>query len=74
MLAGIEVDYYGSPTPVNQIASISIPEPRQLLIKPFDRSCVKDIEKAIQSKDSNVIGDLWKKLGSEPIVNRFLHP
>ena len=47
MLNGIEVDYYGSPTPVNQIASITSPEPRQLLIKPYDRNDVKNIITAI---------------------------
>jgi len=47
LLNGIEVDYYGSPTPLNQIASISVQEGRTLVIKPFDSSSLKDIEKAI---------------------------
>jgi ribosome recycling factor len=47
----LSVEYYGQPTPLIQLASISVPEPRQLLIKPFDPSSVKDIEKAIQSSD-----------------------
>lgn len=51
MLAGIEVDYYGSPTPINQISSISVPEPRQLLIKPYDRNDVKNICAAITASD-----------------------
>ena len=51
MLNGIEVDYYGSPTPINQIASISIPEPRQLLIKPYDKNDVKNIVSAIHASD-----------------------
>lgn len=46
-LDGIMVDYYGSMTPLKQLATISVPEARQLLIKPFDRSCLKGIEKAI---------------------------
>lgn len=46
-LDGITVDYYGSPTPLKQLATISVPEARQLLIKPFDRSCLGAIEKAI---------------------------
>ena len=46
-LDGISVDYYGSQTPLKQLATISVPEARQLLIKPFDRSCLAAIEKAI---------------------------
>ena len=46
-LDGISVDYYGSMTPLKQLATISVPEARQLLIKPFDRGSLKDIEKAI---------------------------
>ncbi len=46
-LDGIMVDYYGSMTPLKQLATISVPEARQLLIKPFDKGCLKDIEKAI---------------------------
>lgn len=46
-LDGIVVDYYGSMTPLKQLATISVPEARQLLIKPFDKGCLKDIEKAI---------------------------
>lgn len=46
-LDGIAVEYYGSMTPLKQLATISVPEARQLLIKPFDRGCLKDIEKAI---------------------------
>lgn len=54
MLAGIEVDYYGSPTPINQIASVSIPEPRQLLIKPYDKNDVKSIVSAINASDLGI--------------------
>src|SRR5574344_2431729 len=46
-LEGIMVEYYGSMTPLKQLATISVPEARQLLIKPFDKGCLKDIEKAI---------------------------
>jgi ribosome recycling factor len=45
------VEYYGQPTPLIQLASISVPEPRQLLIKPFDPGSLKDIERAIQTSD-----------------------
>ena len=47
MLDGITVDYYGVQTPLKQLANISIPEARQLMIKPFDRSRLNTIEKAI---------------------------
>ena len=51
MLDGIEVDYYGSPTPINQIASINVQEGRTLVIKPYDRNSLKDIERAINTSD-----------------------
>ncbi|MEE2888006.1 MAG: ribosome recycling factor [Planctomycetota bacterium] len=47
----IKVDYYGSPTPLNQLAHISVPEARQLLVKPFDPSAIKEIERAILVSD-----------------------
>ena len=47
----LSVEYYGSPVPLIQLATIGVPEPRQLLIKPFDGGSIKDIEKAIQSSD-----------------------
>lgn len=47
LLDGLMVDYYGTPTPVNQLASLSIPEPRQIVIQPWDSRAVPDIEKAI---------------------------
>jgi ribosome recycling factor len=47
----LSVEYYGVPTPLQQLATFSVPEPRQILIKPFDASSIKDIERAIQSSD-----------------------
>ena len=47
----LSVEYYGSPVPLIQLATISVPEPRQLLIKPFDAGSIKDIDRAIQSSD-----------------------
>ena len=47
MLEGIMVEYYGTPTPLKSLANISVPEARQLSIKPFDKSCLGSIEKAI---------------------------
>lgn len=46
-LDGVMVEYYGSMTPLKQLATISVPEARQLLIKPFDKGCLSAIEKAI---------------------------
>jgi ribosome recycling factor len=50
----ITVEYYGAPVPIQQIASISVPEARQLLIKPHDRSSLEAIEKAIRDSDLGV--------------------
>ncbi len=47
MLNGVMVDFYGSPTPIASIANITVPEARQLFVKPFDRSTLKNIEHAI---------------------------
>ena len=47
----LEVEYYGTPTQLQQLATISVPEPRQLLIKPFDPGSLKDIERAIQASE-----------------------
>lgn len=47
----IRVEYYGTPTPLNQMAHISIPEARQILIKPFDASILKEVERAILKSD-----------------------
>ena len=54
VLDKITVDYYGSPTPINQVAAISSPDPRSLLIKPWDGSILKAIEKAIQTSDLGI--------------------
>ena len=54
LLDRIQVDYYGALTPVNQIASINIPEARILMITPFDKNSLQDIEKAIQASDIGI--------------------
>ena len=51
MLDAIKVDYYGTPTPVSQMAQVSTPEAQLILIQPYDPSIVKEIEKAIQASD-----------------------
>jgi ribosome recycling factor len=50
----IRVDYYGTPTPIIQLGSISIPEPRQLMIKPFDPSILTELARAIQKSDLGI--------------------
>jgi ribosome recycling factor len=51
LVDGIRVDYYGTMTPISQMAQVSIPEPRQILIKPFDVSVLKEIMKAVSTGD-----------------------
>lgn len=51
VLDKVTVDYYGAPTPVGQMAAVSVPEARTLLIQPWDKSTLKSIEKAIQMSD-----------------------
>src|ERR687885_367698 len=51
LLDRINIEYYGTPTPLKQLATINVPEPRMLTIQPFDPSSMKAIEKAIQESD-----------------------
>ena len=52
LLDGIRIEYYGTATPLNQLASISAPEPRLLTVKPYEQSLIGDVEKAIRSESS----------------------
>lgn len=54
VLDRIQVSYYGTPTPIHQVASISTPDPRTLAIQPWDISILRDIEKAIQASDLGI--------------------
>ena len=54
ILNGVMVEYYGAPTPLNAVSTISVPEARQLFIKPFDRSIIKDIERAINEANLGI--------------------
>ena len=54
MLDGIEVEYYGSKTPLNQVSAITVPEGRQLLIKPYDKTLVEGIERAINEANLGI--------------------
>ena len=51
LVDSLRVEYYGSPTPLKQLAQISTPDPQQIVIRPFDQSVLKDVEKAIRSSD-----------------------
>ena len=51
ILNGVMVEYYGTPTPIATLATVSVPEARQLMIKPFDKSLLKELEKAIYAAE-----------------------
>jgi ribosome recycling factor len=51
MLEGVKVDYYGTPTPLSQMAHVNVPEPRLLTVKPWDKTQVKLVEKALRESD-----------------------
>ncbi len=73
LLQRVTVEYYGSPTPLQQLASISVPEPRLLVVQPFDKSSLGNIEKALQqselslnpTNDGNVIRIAFPPLTEE---------
>ena len=54
MLDGIRVDYYGASTPLGQMATVSVPEPRMLTVRPWDKGAVKLVEKALRESDLNI--------------------
>ena len=51
IVENLRVEYYGSPTPLNQLATLAVPDASMIVIKPFDPACLKDIEKAIKTSD-----------------------
>ena len=61
MLDKIKVDYYGVPTPINQMAAVKTPDAHMLTIEPWDKSCLRGIEAAILASDS----------GNHPVQRRF---
>ena len=73
VLDKLRVDYYGTPTPLQQVANVSVPEPRMILIQPWERKLIKDIEKAIltsdlginQNNDGNAIRLVFPELTEE---------
>ena len=54
VLTRITVEYYGSPVPLNQLANVNVPEPRLLVIQPFDKNSIGQVEKAIQQSDLGI--------------------
>lgn len=54
MLDRVMVDYYGSPTPISQLANVSVPEPRMLIIQPWDKTALKEIDRALQQSDLGI--------------------
>jgi ribosome recycling factor len=54
VLSRVTVEYYGTPVPLNQLASVNVPEPRLLVIQPFDKNAIGQIEKAIQQSDLGI--------------------
>jgi ribosome recycling factor len=54
VLTRITVEYYGSPVPLNQLANVNVPEPRLLVIQPFDKNSISQVEKAIQQSDLGI--------------------
>lgn len=54
VLDKIKVDYYGTPTPIQQVGNVSVPEPRSIVIQPWENSLLKTIEKAIQQSDIGI--------------------
>jgi len=55
LLDGIQVDYYGTPTPLNQLANLTTPDPRLIVISPYDKGSIHAIEKAIQTSDLGLV-------------------
>jgi ribosome recycling factor len=62
LVEGIKVDYYGAITPLGQMAQISVPEPRLLVVKPFDASQIQEVAKAIQASDLGINPNVTGKI------------
>lgn len=67
LLDGIKVDAYGQSMPLNQVASISVPEPRLILVQPWDQTIVSDVEKAIQKSNIGLVPNTDKNVIRLPI-------
>lgn len=67
LLAGIEVSYYGTPTPLNQVASVSVEDARTLVISPWEKKLIPDIEKAILKSDVGITPNATSELIRVPL-------
>lgn len=67
LLEGLTVEYYGAKTPLNQLASVGAPEPRLLVVQPFDRSILQDVERAILQSDLGLVPQNDGKIIRVPI-------
>lgn len=67
LLDGIKVDAYGQSMPLNQVASISVPEPRLILVQPWDRTIISDVEKAILKSNTGLVPNTDKTVIRLPI-------
>ena len=78
VLTRVTVEYYGTPVPLNQLASINVPEPRLLAVQPFDKSTIGAIEKAIQSSDLGITpsndGQVIRLAFPPPPTSRSIKP
>ena len=72
VLNKVVVDYYGTPTPVAQMAAVSVPEPRTLMIAPWDASTLKEIEKAIQASDIGINPTMLKLFLRQQMLTAFM--
>ena len=54
LVEGVTVDYYGTPTPLNQLATITVPEARLIVVQPYDRQAMQSIEKGLQRSDTGL--------------------
>ena len=74
MLNGVMVNYYGTPTPIQSVANITVPEAKQLFIKPYDRSTLKDIERAINEANLGITPTimLLKKKNIQKMKKSFI--
>lgn len=66
MFNKLMVEYYDTPTPLQQLASFQVPEARTVLIAPFDKSCVNDVEKAIRDSDLESTLQRWQRGALRP--------
>ena len=70
ILDGIRVSSYGSMVPLNQVASVTVPDPRTIAIKPWDKKAIREIEKAIMDSDVGIIPRIMERLFALILLNQ----